>query len=156
MRQIKHFSGDAWGGSTTKSVAAMLPFARVYEIADTWPAFIQHEPVAGALLSRVAEDFPHYCVVATDGARVVARGLSVPFNAEIDDREEMPDQGWDRVLVWRFATGIAGTHRRQPMRLRSRWTPGTSAAAFPTACWPRCGTPPAPDSPSPRPPGPPS
>ncbi|MEC4016349.1 hypothetical protein QMK28_08490 [Streptomyces sp. H27-D2] len=65
--------------------------ARVYEIAETWPAFISHDPVAGALLSRVAEDFPQYCVVATDGDRVVARGLSVPFNAEIGDREEMPD-----------------------------------------------------------------
>ncbi len=84
--------------------------ARVYEIADTWPAFTPHDPVAGALLSRVAEDFPHYCVVATDGARVVARGLSVPFNAVIDDREEMPDQGWDRVLVWAFRD----QHRGQP------------------------------------------
>ncbi|MFD7031621.1 N-acetyltransferase [Streptomyces sp. NPDC059917] len=73
---------------------------RLYEIADDWPAFIPYEPVAGALLSRVAEEFPQYCVVATDGDRVVARGFGVPFDAASDGREEMPDQGWDRVLVW--------------------------------------------------------
>ncbi|WP_330461498.1 N-acetyltransferase [Streptomyces sp. NBC_00820] len=76
--------------------------SRVYEITDTWPVFTPHDPVAGALLSRVAEDFPHYCVVATDGDRVVARGLSVPFNAGLEGREEMPDRGWDQVLVWAF------------------------------------------------------
>nr|WP_329191543.1 hypothetical protein [Streptomyces sp. NBC_01435] len=41
-------------------------------------------------------------MVATDGDRVVARGLGVPFDAGTDGREEMPDQGWDRVLVWAF------------------------------------------------------
>jgi GNAT superfamily N-acetyltransferase len=76
--------------------------SRIYGITETWPAFIPHDPVAEALLSRVAEDFPHYCVVATDGDRVVARGLSVPFDAGLDGREETPDKGWDQVLVWAF------------------------------------------------------
>ncbi|MFJ5898514.1 N-acetyltransferase [Streptomyces sp. NPDC093064] len=76
--------------------------SRVYEIAETWPAFIPNDPVAGALLGRVVEEFPQYCVVATDGDRIVARGLSVPFNAELGGREEMPDKGWDQVLVWAF------------------------------------------------------
>src|SRR5690606_2217654 len=75
---------------------------RLYEIADTWPAFIPHDPVAEALLGRVAEDFPHYCVVATDGDRVVARGLSVPFDSRSEGRAEMPDKGWDQVVVWAF------------------------------------------------------
>ncbi|NEC25989.1 N-acetyltransferase [Streptomyces sp. SID8111] len=75
---------------------------RLYEIADTWPSFIPHDPVAEALLGRVAEDFPHYCVVATDGDRVVARGLSVPFDSRSEGRAEMPDKGWDQVLVWAF------------------------------------------------------
>ncbi|MEV6117758.1 N-acetyltransferase [Streptomyces sp. NPDC052109] len=47
--------------------------SHIYEIAETWPAFVPHDPVAEALLSRVAEDFPQYCVVATDGGRAVAR-----------------------------------------------------------------------------------
>ncbi|MCX5206505.1 N-acetyltransferase [Streptomyces sp. NBC_00237] len=76
---------------------------RAYEIADTWPEFTSHEPVVNALLSRVVEEFPEYCVVATDGDRVVARGFSVPFNAVLDGREETPDRGWDQVLLWAFA-----------------------------------------------------
>ncbi|ANP52465.1 GNAT superfamily N-acetyltransferase [Streptomyces griseochromogenes] len=76
--------------------------SRLYEMTETWPAFIPQDLVAGALLSRVAEDFPEYCVVATDGDRVVARGLSVPFDAGLDGREEMPDKGWDQVLVWAY------------------------------------------------------
>jgi hypothetical protein len=81
---------------------------RIYEITDTWPPFLLNVPVAGALMTHVAEDFPHYCVVATYGDRVIARGLSVPFNAHLDDREEMPDQGWDRVLVWAFSDRRCG------------------------------------------------
>lgn len=77
--------------------------SRLWEISENWPAFVPQDPVAGALLHRVAEDFPQYCVVATDGDRVVARGFAVPFDATREGREETPDQGWDRVLVWAYA-----------------------------------------------------
>ncbi|MFC0601158.1 N-acetyltransferase [Streptomyces palmae] len=73
-----------------------------YDIHENWPTFTAHDLAASALLLQVIEEFPEYCVVATDGDRVVARGLSVPFNAVLPGREEMPDQGWDRVLVWAF------------------------------------------------------
>jgi GNAT superfamily N-acetyltransferase len=92
--------GDSIVITTLAERPSLLP--RIYEIAETWPAFIPHDPVGEALLSRVAEDFPRYCVVATDGDRVVARGLSVPFNTDLDGREETPDKGWDQVLVWAF------------------------------------------------------
>ncbi|MEV4498703.1 N-acetyltransferase [Micromonospora arborensis] len=82
--------------------------ARVYEIADIWPPFTAHDLVGSALLGRVVHEFPEYCVVATDGDRVVARGLSVPFNAELDGREQTPDQGWDRVLAWAFRDKAVG------------------------------------------------
>ncbi|GAA2431654.1 hypothetical protein GCM10010191_51850 [Actinomadura vinacea] len=75
---------------------------RLYEINETWPAFMTHDPIGDALLGRVPEEFPQYCVVATHGERVVARGKSVPFNAESPGREELPAQGWDAVLVWAF------------------------------------------------------
>ncbi|OON83055.1 N-acetyltransferase [Streptomyces tsukubensis] len=90
---------------------------RVYEISEIWPAFMRHDPVAVALLDLVPEDFPRYCVVATDGERVVARGLCVPFDAEAEGREELPDQGWDRVLAW-------ASHDRRLGR------PGTTASAL--------------------------
>ncbi|MFG3280879.1 N-acetyltransferase [Streptomyces sp. NPDC048111] len=76
--------------------------ARLYDLSDTWPEFIARDLVGQALLSRVPEEFPEYCVVATEGDRVVARGFSVPFNAALEGREEMPDRGWDQVLVWAF------------------------------------------------------
>ncbi|MGW5121142.1 N-acetyltransferase [Streptomyces noursei] len=105
---------DALRISTLAERPALLP--RIYEIAETWPAFVPHDPVATAFLGRVAEDFPAHCVVATDGDRVVARGLSVPFDATLDGREEMPDRGWDQVLTWAY-------------RDRDRGLPGTPATA---------------------------
>ncbi|MBA0053281.1 N-acetyltransferase [Streptomyces sp. AJS327] len=84
---------------------------RIYELSDTWPEFVFFEPVAGALLGRVPEEFPEYCLVATDGDRVVARGFSVPFDAGFGRRTELPDQGWDRVLLWAFSDQRSG---RQP------------------------------------------
>jgi GNAT superfamily N-acetyltransferase len=75
---------------------------RIYEITHIWPEFIAHDQAGAALLNQVAGEFPDYCVVATDGERVVARGLSVPFDADGDGRSATPDTGWDQVLVWAF------------------------------------------------------
>jgi len=90
---------------------------RLHEISDGWPPFMTHDAIANALFDQVADDFPAYCVVATDSDRVVARGLSVPFDAGSDDRTELPARGWDRVLVWAYAD------------LRHR-TPPTTASAI--------------------------
>ncbi|MGA4843897.1 N-acetyltransferase [Streptomyces sp. G45] len=77
--------------------------ARLYEIDEDWPEFMRHDPISTALFSRVPEEFPAYCVVATDGDRVVARGQSVPFDAASPGRTKPPDRGWDEVLLWAFA-----------------------------------------------------
>ncbi|MER7794546.1 hypothetical protein [Streptomyces sp. NPDC097640] len=86
--------------STTPTITSLADrpslISRVYEINETWPPFTSHDLVASTLLSRVVEEFPEYCAVATDGDRVIARALAVPFNAEADGRTETPDQGWDR------------------------------------------------------------
>ncbi|WP_053726753.1 hypothetical protein [Streptomyces sp. WM6378] len=76
--------------------------SRLYDISDTWPEFMARDLVGYALLGRVPEEFPQYCVVATEGGRPIARGYSVPFDAALDGREEMPDRGWDQVLAWAF------------------------------------------------------
>ncbi|WP_461010014.1 N-acetyltransferase [Streptomyces capparidis] len=91
----------------------LLP--RLYDFADSWPVFMEQDPVANALCWRAAGDFPEHCVIATDGERVIARGLAVPFNAELDGREETPDQGWDRVLVWAYSD----RHHRRPTTVAS-------------------------------------
>ncbi|MEU6082603.1 N-acetyltransferase [Streptomyces sp. NPDC047108] len=80
---------------------------RLHEMTETWPRFISEDAVAGSLLPLVPEEFPEYCVVATHGDRVVAKGLAAPFRADLPDREETPDGGWDTVLTWAF------TDRRQ-------------------------------------------
>ena len=77
--------------------------SRLHEINENWPDFMTRDPIGMSLFSQVREDFPEYCVVATDGERVVARGQSVPFDAESPDRVQFPAQGWDGVLVWAAA-----------------------------------------------------
>ncbi|MFD0279353.1 N-acetyltransferase [Kitasatospora sp. NPDC127111] len=91
---------DALTITTLAERPSLIP--RVYELDDTWPVFVPHDLVASALLDEVVVRFPQYCAVATDGDRVVARALAVPFDALAEGREETPDQGWDRVLSWAF------------------------------------------------------
>ncbi|WP_369360916.1 N-acetyltransferase [Streptomyces sp. cg2] len=120
---------------------ALVP--RIYDIDENWPAFIPHDPVAAAYLGRVPEDFPHYCVVATEGERVVARGLSVPFEADVDTDadvdvdggEELPDGGWDRVLTWAFRDrrAMRGRERHQEHRTR-KTVAGALEITVDTAC----------------------
>lgn len=83
--------------------------SRVYEMADTWPEFMGRDPVANALFHRVGAEFPEYCVIGTlpDGTPV-ARGRAAPFAFGVAGRDELPDQGWDRVLVWAFNDRLAG------------------------------------------------
>src|SRR5262245_1402260 len=72
---------------------------RVYDMDDGWPEFMGMDPVANALMWRVAQEFPHLCLVGTeDDGSVVARGRAVPFV----DRGQLPDGGLDRILVWAF------------------------------------------------------
>nr|WP_222851736.1 hypothetical protein [Phytoactinopolyspora mesophila] len=84
---------------------------RMYEIRDSWPEFMGHDKLANALLNQVSLVFPEYCVVATtDDNTLVARGRSIPFDAERAGRELFPDGGWDTVLQWGFADQRKG-HR---------------------------------------------
>jgi GNAT superfamily N-acetyltransferase len=76
---------------------------RVYDIEDTWPAFMGADAVANALFHRVAGDFPQFCVMATDeDGTPVARGRSIPFRFGGPRREELPDGGWDRLMTWAY------------------------------------------------------
>jgi GNAT superfamily N-acetyltransferase len=82
---------------------------RVYDVEDTWPAFMGGDALGNALFHRVAADFPHYCVMAVDeDGTPVARGRSIPFGFGGPHREELPDGGWDRVLTWAYNDLRAG------------------------------------------------
>lgn len=82
----------------------------LYDFDDGWPMFMRQDMLSQTLLGRVPEMFPAYCVVATAGARVVARGLSAPFDAK-SHGTDTPDQGWDRVLAWAFRDLAKGSPR---------------------------------------------
>lgn len=72
---------------------------RLYDLDDDWPEFMNRDPVANALLWRVAHEFPHLCVVATgDDGSVVARGRAMA----LVDRGHLPDGGLDRAVIWAF------------------------------------------------------
>ncbi|HEY3872919.1 MAG TPA: hypothetical protein VGM10_31470 [Actinocrinis sp.] len=76
---------------------------RVYDIEDTWPAFMGADAVANALFHRVAGDFPQYCVMATEAdGTPVARGRSIPFRFGDPRRGQLPEDGWDRVMTWAY------------------------------------------------------
>ncbi|MFI8928607.1 N-acetyltransferase [Streptomyces sp. NPDC053474] len=80
----------------------------MWAMDDSWAEFVGHDLVARSHMSRIPDEFPEYVLLATDGQeRVVARAFSVPFALRSKerggDRGELPDGGWDQVLVWAFA-----------------------------------------------------
>ncbi|QCX77089.1 hypothetical protein C9F11_17165 [Streptomyces sp. YIM 121038] len=79
----------------------------MWAMDDSWAEFVGHDLVARSHMGLIPEAFPEYVLLATDGQeRVVARAFSVPFALRSEerggDRAELPDGGWDQVLVWAF------------------------------------------------------
>lgn len=59
---------------------------------------------------RLAQRWPGYTVVLLDERDVpVARGVMVPFAADVEDRERFPDGGWDQVVIWAAEDVLDGT-----------------------------------------------
>jgi GNAT superfamily N-acetyltransferase len=51
--------------------------------------------------SRLARRWPDYVVVVVDvDGTPVARGVSVPFAANLEERETYPAGGWDQIAIW--------------------------------------------------------
>ncbi|GLF96901.1 N-acetyltransferase [Streptomyces yaizuensis] len=77
----------------------------LWAMPDTWPAFMEEDPVGWACFGRIPAEFPEYVLIATDdgSGEVVARSFSVPFRLAGEDRGELPDRGWDQVLLWAFS-----------------------------------------------------
>ena len=74
----------------------------LWGMATTWPAFLDHDPVADVYYPRLPEVFPAHQLVGLDAAgRVVGRVLSVPF-AWSGEEDDLPDRGWDAVLERAF------------------------------------------------------
>ncbi|TGB03409.1 N-acetyltransferase [Streptomyces sp. MZ04] len=76
----------------------------LWQMEETWPEFIGNDPIAWSMIGRIVKDLPDYVLVATDEqGGVVARAFSVPFALRADGRGELPDGGWDQVMLWAFS-----------------------------------------------------
>jgi GNAT superfamily N-acetyltransferase len=74
--------------------------SRIWEMPDSWPAFMDHDPVGWSLYSVATAAYPELTVVANDERRVVGHGQATAFRLDLDGRRELPDTGWDQVLMW--------------------------------------------------------
>ncbi|MET7359031.1 N-acetyltransferase [Streptomyces sp. NPDC005562] len=84
-----------------------------WRMAEDWPEFILHDPVGWSLIGRIVAELPEYVLVATDedastgagdgDAKVLARAFSVPLALRERTGGELPDGGWDQVMLWAFS-----------------------------------------------------
>ncbi len=73
----------------------------IWEMPDSWPTFMNHDPVAESLYSVSTAAYPELTVIATDDdGSVIAHGQATAFRLDLDGRRELPDTGWDQVLGW--------------------------------------------------------
>jgi GNAT superfamily N-acetyltransferase len=73
----------------------------IWEMPDSWPEFMDHDPIAWSLYSVATAAYPELTVVATDGdGSVVGHGQATAFRLDLEGRRELPDTGWDQVLMW--------------------------------------------------------
>ena len=73
----------------------------VWGMPDSWPEFMNHDPIADALFPTVAPAFRDLGIVATDDAgSIVAHATAIAFRLDADGRRELPDGGWDQSLTW--------------------------------------------------------
>jgi hypothetical protein len=66
---------------------------------DSWPEFMDHDPVADLYYSDTSRWAKHI-IYATDGDELIAKGYTIPFAFPTERRQELPDGGWDRVIRW--------------------------------------------------------
>ncbi|WP_170070224.1 N-acetyltransferase [Knoellia remsis] len=85
---------------------------------NPWPEFMKWDPLGDLYYTRTRTAYAQYCLVAWDAAdptRIVAESNSVPFAMGADiGRPELPESGWDGVLMWAWLDEVAG---REPTHL---------------------------------------
>lgn len=76
----------------------------MWELGSLWPAFMMQDKVAETYYSDLARWADH-ALLAVAGGRVVARSFRVTF-AMGEGRPDLPDDGWDAILLWAFLDGL--------------------------------------------------
>ena len=65
------------------------------------PVFLQHDPTGTLARARLLRHrWPEHFAIVLEGGDVVARAASIPFSMGGEEREELPDHGWDGILLW--------------------------------------------------------
>ncbi|MGI5532239.1 N-acetyltransferase [Streptomyces syringium] len=76
----------------------------LWAMPDTWPEYVQNDPIGWAHFARIPAVFPDFVLIATDDVgEVVARAFSVPFALNVSGRHGLPAAGWDQILLWAFS-----------------------------------------------------
>ncbi|CCH34005.1 GNAT family N-acetyltransferase [Actinosynnema sp. NPDC047251] len=71
--------------------------------------FLGHDAVAALVRARrLAVRWPEYFLVLLDGGVPVARAVGVPFVFPDPERAELPDHGWDGVVLWAVEDALDG------------------------------------------------
>ncbi len=82
----------------------------MWTMPNTWPTFMQQDPVGALFYGRLAETFPEYQLLALDDHGVIIGKVhSVPFAWGGTD-EELPARGWDGILEQAFGDRERGQH----------------------------------------------
>jgi GNAT superfamily N-acetyltransferase len=70
-------------------------------LGDIGAEFMHHDQI-GTLTraARLAVRWPEFFVVVLDDEVPVARAVSVPLAFPTTDRTELPDHGWDGIILW--------------------------------------------------------
>lgn len=71
--------------------------------------FMQHDPIAALTRARrLAVRWPEYFLVVLDDEVPVARAVSVPLVFPNAERTELPDRGWDGIILWAVEDAMDG------------------------------------------------
>lgn len=69
--------------------------------ASLWAEYMRHDPAARLYYGApFFERYLDFAFAALDDGELVARAFSVPFAFGIANRSELPDGGWDEIILW--------------------------------------------------------
>lgn len=83
--------------------------AEALKLGGVEAEFMQHDEVGRLAAARLLmQRWPEFFLVGVDDSEVVARAVSVPFAFAVEGRDELPDHGWDGVLLWAADDALRG------------------------------------------------
>lgn len=102
----------------------------MWNMPNHWPEFMLNDPVGDALFSRLPDEFPAFQLVGLDAdGAVVAKVNSIPFAWNGADAD-LPDTGWDGILLRGFADRGHGRAPTALSLLEARIVPDLQATGL--------------------------